>query len=259
MATVALSFFAFLAGLVDSVVGGGGLIQIPALLLFLPSSSAAHLPAIFGTNKLSSICGTGFAVFQYSRRIPVRWDTLLPSMLCAFAFSLLGAKSLNLLSKDLLRPLVVVLLLGVTLYTYLKKDLGDVHAPRHSPTWERRWGAVVGMVIGFYDGFFGPGTGSFLMFIFIGWFGYDFLAATAAAKVINLSTNIAAVGYFAATDSILYPYAVPMAVCNMLGSAVGTRLAMLKGNRFVRGFFLVVALAMSLKVGYDLIAARRAH
>lgn len=257
MATAALCFFAFLAGLVDSVVGGGGLIQIPALLLFLPPTETSHLPAVFGTNKLSSICGTGFAVFQYSRRIPVRWDTMVPAMLCAFIFSLLGAKSLNLLSKEILRPLVVVLLLGVTFYTYLKKDLGDVHAPRHSPTWERRWGAVVGMVIGFYDGFFGPGTGSFLMFIFIGWFGFDFLIATATAKVINLSTNIAAVGYFAATDSILYPYAVPMALCNMLGSAVGTRLAILKGNRFVRGFFLVVALAMSLKVGYDLIVSWR--
>lgn len=245
---------AFLAGFVDSVAGGGGLIQIPALFLLLPTSLASSVATVFGTNKLSSICGTGMAVIQYARHVRINWASVLPAATAAFVFSFLGARVVSSLPNAVLRPLVLVLLIAVTLYTFFRKDLGDLHAPRHDPTWERRWGIVVGVVIGFYDGFFGPGTGSFLMFIFIGWFGFDFLTATASAKVINFATNLSAVAYFAATDNILYRYGIPMATCNVLGSVLGTRLAILKGNRFVRVFFLVVASAMVLRFGYEVVA-----
>ncbi len=254
MEWVWLSGFALLAGFVDSVVGGGGLIQIPALLLLLPGPLAAQIPAVLGTNKLSSICGTGMALWQYTRRIPIHWSTLLPSAVAAFGFSYLGARTLSALPREALRPIILVLLVGVMVYTWVQRGLGERHAPRHAPAWERRWGMVVGVVIGFYDGFFGPGTGSFLMFLFIGWFGFDFLTATASAKVINFATNLSALGYFAATDNIYYGYGVAMAVSNVVGSVLGTRMAMLKGNRFVRRFFLLVAAAMVLRFGYDVVA-----
>ncbi len=246
---------ALLAGFVDSVVGGGGLIQLPALFLFLPAPLAASIPAVLGTNKLSSICGTGTAVVQYARCVPIRWRSILPTGVIAFVFSFLGARTVSLLNAQVLKPLVLALLVIVALYTFVKKDLGALHAPRFALHRERQFGLLIGMAIGFYDGFFGPGTGSFLMFLFIGLFGFDFLSASASARVVNFATNLSAVLYFAATDQIYYRYALPMAACSVLGSLLGTRLAMLKGNRFVRALFLLVVSAMILRFGWEVCAA----
>ena len=253
METVYLCGLAFLAGLVDSVVGGGGLIQLPALLMVLSPAPGDSLTTAFGTNKLSSICGTGAAVIQYSRRVRIQWTSLLPAGAAAFVFSFLGARVVASLKPEKLRPLVLILLViaGVYIccYTYWRKDFGSLHAPQFTAHRERQFGVLAGIGIGFYDGFFGPGTGSFLIFIFIGLFGFDFLAASASAKVINFATNLSAVGYFACTHQILYHYALPMGVCNVLGSLTGTRLAILKGNTFVRVFFLVVMATMILRFG----------
>jgi len=251
---VALSYlcvFAFLAGFVDSVVGGGGLIQLPALFICLPPAYASVAATVFGTNKLSSICGTGMAVIQYARRIPLRWRSLLPSAGTAFVFSWLGARTVAHAPTQVLKPVILVLLVAVAAYTYWRKDFGDLHAPKLNSRQEALMGLLMGAGIGFYDGFFGPGTGSFLIFGFIGIFGCDFLTASASAKVINCATNLSAVAYFAATDHILYRYALPMGVCNILGSLAGTRMAILKGSRFVRAFFLVVITGMILRFGWD--------
>jgi uncharacterized membrane protein YfcA len=242
--------FAFLAGFVDSVAGGGGLIQIPALFLFLPDVAAV---TVLGTNKLSSMCGTTMAVVQYARRVPIVWSAVLPAVLAAFIFSLFGALTVSLIPSAILRPLVLALLIAVGFYTFLNKDFGSQHAPRFQGRTQTALAVATGVGIGFYDGFFGPGTGSFLMFIFIGLFGFDFLTASASAKTINLATNLSAVIYFAATGHIFYAAAVPMGICNILGSVVGARLAILKGNQFVRGFFLVAAAAMILRFGYDIL------
>jgi uncharacterized membrane protein YfcA len=251
--TLLLCSFAFLAGFVDSVVGGGGLIQLPALLLILPKSALVSITAILGTNKLSSICGTGLAVVQYSRRVQINWRSILPAGVAAFIFSFFGARAVASMKPEFLRPLILVLLVFVAAYTWWRKDLGSLHAPQFTAHRERQLGVFVGIVIGFYDGFFGPGTGSFLMIIFVGVFGFDFLSASASTKVINFATNLSAVAYFAATDNILYQYAVPMGLCNMAGSLLGTRMAILKGNTFVRKFFLVVVSALILRFGYDVL------
>jgi uncharacterized membrane protein YfcA len=248
-----LCCFAFLAGLVDSVVGGGGLIQLPALFLCLPPATAAQTATVLGTNKLSSICGTGTALAQFARRVPLNWRSLLPAAVTAFVFSFLGARVVSRLRPELLRPLILVLLVAVAIYTFIRRDFGNLHQPRFAAHHERLLGLALGGVIGFYDGFFGPGTGSFLIFAFIGLFGFDFLTASASAKVINFATNLSAVAYFAATDNILYRYGLPMAACNVAGSLLGTRLAILKGNRFVRGFFLVVVSGMILRFGWEVI------
>ena len=247
---------ALLAGFVDSIVGGGGLIQLPALFIFLPPELSVSTALVFGTNKMSSICGTSVAAVQYSRRIPVNWKSILPAGLAAFVFSFLGARLVSMLDGQALRPLILCLLVAVAFHTYRREDFGNLHAPQFIASHERQWGIVLGIVIGFYDGFFGPGTGSFLLFVFIGVFGFDFLTASASAKVINLATNLAAVAYFGATQNILYEYALPMGVCNIVGSVAGTRLAMLKGNRFVRVFFLGVVSFMILRFAYEVLFAQ---
>jgi hypothetical protein len=250
-----LGAFAALAGLVDAVVGGGGLIQIPALFLLLPAGDAAVVAAVLGTNKFSSFCGTSIALIQYARRIRLNWGSLLPAAVSALVFSFLGARVVTLLQPEFLRPLVLLLLVAVAGYTFLRKDLGSRHTPAFTARRERLLGVLAGAAIGFYDGFFGPGTGSFLIFVFVGWFGFDFLTASASAKVINCATNLSAIAYFAATDHVLWRFALPMAVCNVLGSMAGSRLALRKGNRFVRWFFLVIVSAMIGRFGWEVLFA----
>lgn len=249
--TLLLCGFAFLAGLIDSVVGGGGLIQLPALLLTLPVSTA--YASVLGTNKFASFTGTASAAWNYARHTRIEWRVALPGAIGGLIFSTVGSAAASHLDRALLRPLVLVLLTVVAVYTFVRKDFGSLHVPRLSPRLQVWIGAVVGSVIGFYDGFFGPGTGSFLIFIFIGVFGFDFLAASAAAKVINSATNIASVAYFGWTGHILYTLAIPMAACNVLGSFAGTRLAILRGSRFVRVLFLVVVTALICKLTRDML------
>ncbi len=248
--TLALCAFAFLAGFIDSVVGGGGLVQIPALLILLPPGTP--VADVFGTNKLVGISGTATAAWNFARHVEIDWRAVLPATAAGFAFSVLGARTVSHLNPAVLRPMVLVLLVAVAIYTFIRKDFGSLHAPRLSMSRQQWIGSGVGAVIGFYDGFFGPGTGSFLIFIFIGMFGFNFLAASAASKVVNTATNLSTVIYFAATNHVIYRLAVPMAVCNMLGSLTGTRLAILRGSRFVRLFFLGVVAAIICKLAYDL-------
>jgi uncharacterized membrane protein YfcA len=238
---LSLCAFAFTAGLIDSIVGGGGLIQIPALFIFLPDLPVATL---LGTNKFSSVAGTAAAMGQYARRVSLDWRAILPAIVPAVLFSLLGARAVSLMDAGVLRPLVPVLLVAVAIYTFIKKDLGTSHRPRLSGGAQLWLSAVVGAVLGFYDGFFGPGMGSFLVFAFVGLFGFNFVVASASAKVINTATNLTAMLFFAATGHIFYAAAIPMSLCNILGSVVGARLAIARGSRFVRALFLVVVLAV---------------
>jgi uncharacterized membrane protein YfcA len=246
-----LCLFSFVAGLIDAIVGGGGLIQLPALFVFLPEKLAVSVPLVFGTNKLASMCGTSVAMAQYARRVRIPWRSIAPAAIAAFVFSALGARLVQLVRNDFLRPLTLALLVAVATYTYFRKNFGHLHAPRFLVDHERMLAVGVGAAIGFYDGFFGPGTGSFLIFIFIGLFGFDFLTASASAKVINLATNLAAVIAFAVGGLVLYQYALPMGVCNVAGALLGTRLAILKGNQFVRVLFLAVVSVMIARFAWE--------
>jgi uncharacterized membrane protein YfcA len=190
-------------------------------------------------------------MIQYARRVKIPWVSVLPAAVAAFALSAVGARVVQLVQNDFLKPLVLFLLVAVAIYTYTRKNFGNVHAPKFVANHERTFAVLAGLIIGFYDGFFGPGTGSFLIFIFIGLFGFDFLTASASAKVINVATNLAAVLAFAAHGYILYDYALPMGACNVAGAVLGTRLAMLKGNRFVRVVFLLVVGIMIARFAYE--------
>ena len=246
-----LCLCSLLAGFIDSVVGGGGLIQIPAMLILLPGAPVA---TILGTNKFASCAGTTIAVQRYARHVAIDWSTILPAALTAFTFSFLGSRTVTLLNTAFMRPIVLMLLVLVAIYVFFVKDLGLIHQPRHAPKKAKWLGVLIGAGIGFYDGFFGPGTGSFLIFLFVGIFGFDFLSASASAKVINWATNIASVIYFAGSGNIIYQYAAPMAVCNVLGATIGTRLAIAKGSRFVRIFFLVIVCGLIAKLAQSIIA-----
>lgn len=244
-----LCCFAFVAGLVDSIVGGGGLIQLPSLFVILPRETA--VPMVLGTNKLAAVCGTGTALLQYARRVRIPWFSILPAAITAAIFSMVGAQTVEKVHGDFLKPLVLILLIAVAIYTYAKKDLGNLHAPRFIAHHERLWAMVAGAILGFYDGFFGPGMGSFLIFIFIGIFGFDFLTASASAKLINVATNLAAIAAFSVHGHVLYKIALAMGACNVLGALVGTRLAMLKGNQFVRTVFLGIVSVMIARLAWE--------
>lgn len=250
---ILLTIAAFLAGFVDAIVGGGGLIQLPALFVFLPPALAAEIPMVMGANKFSSVCGTTVATIQYALRVTPPWRVVVPAAALAFFGSLLGARAVSFLNPDYIKPVILVLLLAVALHTYARKGFGQMKAPRLSEA-ARPWVAAgIGFAIGFYDGFFGPGTGSFLIFAFVGVFGFDFLLASASAKFVNLITNIAAVGWFASIGKVPWKYAIPMAVANVIGAAIGARLAILKGNEFVRKFFLGVVLVLITRFAYEIV------
>jgi uncharacterized protein len=246
---LSLCAFAFLAGFIDAVAGGGGLVQVPALFVLMPTVPAATL---LGTNKFASIWGTSFATWQYARQVPMEWRATLPTCAAAIVFGFVGARTVAHLPPELLRPLVLVLLVGVLAYTLWRKDLGALHAPKLTHAGQLWMGLATGTVIGFYDGFFGPGTGSFLIIAFVGLFGFSFLAASASAKAVNVITNLAALGYFVTHDHVLYALAAPMAICNVLGAFVGTRLALKLGSRFVRVVFIVVVSTLIARYAYDL-------
>lgn len=249
-----LCFFAFLAGFIDAMVGGGGLIQLPAMLLLLPE---VPVPTVLGTSKVSGLAGTAVALRRYlggPNPVPMRWRTVAVTALVAGAFALLGARAVSGLHKEAVRPLVLGLLVLMAAYTAWRKDFGSRHAPRLHGRREILTGVGLGAALGFYDGFFGPGTGSLLLFAFVGLFGYDFLAASASAKVVNVATNVVALGYFVYSGQVLYAVALPMAACNMLGSTLGARTAMRRGTGFVRVLFLAVVGAFILKLSWDTFA-----
>ena len=183
----------------------------------------------------------------------IDWSIVLISTTFAFIFSFIGASTVSIINPNLMRPLVLILLIAVAIYTWLKKDFGSQHIVKVQGVKQSMYAAVIAVLLGFYDGFFGPGTGSFLIFAFIGILGFDFLRASASAKVINLSTNLAATIYFASTNNIIYSIALPMAACNVLGAIIGAKLAIAKGSAFIRVLFIAVVSLLIIKLSYDIV------
>lgn len=241
---------AALAGALDAIVGGGGLLQLPALLLVLPQ---APVVALLGTNKLSSVVGTCSAAVTYARRVPVDLRTASAMAAAAFAGSGGGAALATVLPGAALEPLVLAALVGVLLFTVRSPALGEVEALRLSPRAQRLVALLGGAVIGTYDGLVGPGTGSFLVFLLVGVVGLSFLHASATAKIVNTATNLAALLLFALGGHVLWGLGAAMAVSNLLGSQIGTRLALRRGSAWVRRVFLVVVSALIVRLAYDVL------
>lgn len=240
---------AFLAGLIDAVVGGGGLVQLPLLLAVFPQTA---IPVLFGTNKLSSIAGTASAVWQYARKISIPWQLAWPASIAALIASALGAAAVSFMPAAAMRPLVLVMFVVVGAYVWFKPDFGKARKEKQRAH-PRTLASSLGAGLGFYDGFFGPGTGSFLIFGFVRIFGMDMLQASASAKLVNFATNLAALSFFVLHEGVLWQYGLLMAAANILGAQVGTLLAVRHGNHFIRYLLLVVVLLLLIKLGWDLL------
>jgi uncharacterized membrane protein YfcA len=249
-AVLLLCLAAGFAGWVDAVAGGGGLVQIPALLLALPGAPPA---AVLGTNKLAAISGTSAAAVTYARATRPDLRTAIPMGVAAFVGSGGGAACAALLPAAAFRPLVLGLLIAVFAYTALQPRLGESEALRYDGHRHYAAATFAGAGIGFYDGIFGPGTGSFLVIVLVGLLGYSFLRASSTAKVVNVGTNLAALLLFAATGSVLWRLGLAMAVCNVVGGVVGAHMAIARGSRFVRLVFLLVVAALIVRLGYDVV------
>jgi uncharacterized membrane protein YfcA len=243
------------AGFVDAVVGGGGLVQLPALVVGLPGASPVQ---VLATNKLAGTCGTTVSSTTYYRRVRPDPRTFVPLMLVAFAGSVLGAVAASHIPERAFEPIILVALVVVGGYVLLKPDLGRATALRFAGHRHTAAAVTAGLAIGFYDGALGPGTGSFFVFTLVGLLGYSFLEASAKARLANWATNVAALLVFAVQGAVLWKVGLVVGVCNLLGSYAGARTAVARGSGFVRVFFVLVVGAFVVKIGADVLATLRA-
>jgi uncharacterized membrane protein YfcA len=248
--TIATALFllaaSFFAGFIDSIAGGGGLIQLPALLIGLPKSDTAE---VLGTNKLSAVFGTTTAAALYRKQIKPDPKILIAMGLPAFLGSAGGAVLASKIPTSSMRPMVLVLLIIVAIYTWFKPDLGKFENLRHLPKRRVQIAAIAGVVIGFYDGIFGPGTGSFLMLILVATLGYAFITASAIAKVVNVATNVGALIVFGINGAVIWQIGIIMGIANITGAIIGSRLAIRGGSTLVRKVFLLVTIVLIVRVG----------
>jgi len=245
-----LCIAAFLAGFVDAIVGGGGLIQTPATLIMLPQQPVA---SILGTVKLPSLLGTSIAAYHYHKQVQMQWRWVIPLAAVAFTASLSGSVLATQVSNTYYKPIVLCILIVVAIYTYQQKQLGIVTKQVPDASKALVYSLVAGGVIGFYDGFIGPGTGSFLVLAFVAFMGNNFVQASAHAKLVNVATNLASILYFSSKGYVLWSLALPMAAANIAGNYAGVKLALLKGNSFVRVVFLCVVAATICRLAWDVL------
>ena len=253
MSTAEIAFLcvaAFAAGGLDAVVGGGGLVQLPALLLVLPHTPVVQL---LGTNKLAAIVGTGSAAATYSRRVDMHAPTAARMAVAAFVGSALGALLATVAGSSVLRPVVLVALVCVWVYTLRRPGLGEAEALRLTPRGQAGVALGGGALIGLYDGFVGPGTGSFLVFLLVGAVGLSFLHASATAKAVNTMTNLAALLLFGLTGHVLWRLGAAMALSNLAGAQLGVRIAIRRGSTWVRRVFLVVVAVLIVRLAIDVV------
>jgi uncharacterized protein len=235
------------AGFVDAVVGGGGLVQLPALVLAMPGVAPVH---VLATNKLASLCGTTVSSVTYYRRVRPDPRTFVPLMVFAFLGSMAGALAASHIPADALEPIVLVVLVVVGAYVLFKPDLGELTELRFAGHHHTLAAVTAGAVIGFYDGALGPGTGSFFVFTLVGLLGYSFLEASAKARLANWATNLAALVIFVPQGAVLWKVGIVMGVANLCGGYVGARTAVRRGSRFVRVFFVLVVGAFIVTLGW---------
>ncbi len=237
---------AFAAGFFDAIAGGGGLIQLPALLVGLSDKPVVN---ILGTNKFAAIFGTASAANRYRKGIQIDKKLLAAMLLPAFFGSMGGAQLAAKIPTDNLRVAVFIALIVIFIYTVLNPKLGHEERPKVN-----YWIAgTAALAIGFYDGIFGPGTGTFLMAVLVGVLGYAFLTASAIAKFTNVATNLAALIIFAKHGAVLWGIGIALAISNVLGALIGSHMAIKGGSPLVRKVFLLMTALLIAKVGYDVL------
>jgi len=243
---VLLGLAGLMAGFVDAVVGGGGLVQLPALLLAFPGAAPVQ---VLATNKLASICGTSVSSATFYRRVRPDPRTFLPLMLLALLGSVIGALVASHLPRSAFDPIVLVVLVLVGGYVLVSPQVGTTSVLRFSGHRHTAAAMLTGLGIGFYDGAIGPGTGSFFVFTLVGLLGYSFLEASAKAKLANWATNLGALMVFVPQGAVMWRVGLLVGLANLLGGYVGARTAVARGSRFVRIFFMVVVSAFIVRIG----------
>lgn len=236
----------FVACFIDSVVGGGGLISVPALML-------TGLPpvTVLGTNKMASVMGSFTSVLSFMKSGKVDCKLIKFLFPLSLIGSALGVYTVQFIPPHFLKPLVIILLVLVTIYSLLRKNWGET-STYTGMTDKTAWlSGIIAFVLGFYDGFFGPGTGSFLLFGFL-LIGFDFVTASGNARALNFGSNIAAVIVFGSIGSINYYYAIPMGLAMIIGALAGTRMAITKGAAYVRPLFISVSTLLIGKQLWDI-------
>lgn len=247
---IILCLIAFAAGFVDAIAGGGGLIQTPLSIVMLPNLPVS---TVIGTLKIPAFSGTGIAAIQYAKKVQLNYKQLGVMALVAFCAAIAGSNLLAMLSNGFLKPFLLFVLIAVAIYTYSNKKFGIHTHKAHSVNEQWMYAIGISLVIGFYDGFIGPGAGSFLVIAFISLLGFDFLKASANAKFVNLATNFGSICFFLLKGKIIFHIALPMAACNAVGGALGARLAIFKGNKFIRLFFLFIICLTIIRFAYDVL------
>ncbi len=246
-----LMLAALLAGFIDAVVGGGGLITVPALLLGLPAGTP--MPTLLGTNKVVAVTGTTLAAGTFVRSRTLDWREMVLPVVASAAGASGGVWLTYRIHSDFMRPLMLGLLVAMLAFTLLRPDLGNLHAPKFGLAHQRGLAALIAVALGFYDGFFGPGTGSVLIFLFVAILGFDFLRASALAKAVNWASNITAMGLFVWRGSWLPGVALSMAVANGAGGWLGAHVALSRGSRWVRAVFIGVVAVLILRLGWQVV------
>jgi uncharacterized protein len=245
---IILCCIAFAAGFVDAIAGGGGLIQTPLSIVMLPQLPVA---TVIGTLKIPAFSGTSIAAMQYAKKVKLNYKRLAAMAIIAFCAAVAGSNLLSMVSNSFMKPVLLFVLIAVAIYTYSNKQFGIHTHKAHTEKQQLMYALAISLVIGFYDGFIGPGAGSFLVIAFISLLGFDFLKASANAKFVNLATNLGSICFFLYKGTILFKIAIPMAICNAIGGALGARLAIFKGNKFIRLFFLFIICLTIIRFAYD--------
>lgn len=245
--TLLLVGFGFLASFIDSVVGGGGLIAIPALLL-----TGLPLPVILGTNKLAASMSSLTSTISFIRSGKINFDLVKYLIPFSLIGAVLGTLTVRQVPSSFLKPLVIFLLIGVAIYTVFKKDWGSISTYTGITQKTKYVSVGVAFVIGFYDGFFGAGTGSFLIFAFL-YLGFDFVTAAGNAKALNFSSNVASLITFICLGSVSFAHGMIMGIAMVAGAIFGSRVAISKGTTYIRPLFIGVTIILIGKQLWDVL------
>lgn len=239
----------FAAGLIDSIVGGGGLVLTPAMLNLHPQ---LHILQAIGTQRTSSIMGTSVAAWNYLRRIRVEARILVPACLAALCASAIGVQLAKRIDGDILKWTVLAICVALALYTALRRDLGLREERRFHPKHETLAALAIGAATGFYNGLIGPGTGTIMVFAFVSFLGLDFLKSSAVSKTTNVAADLSSWTVLALSGYVVWALALPLIVGNMIGSYIGSHLAIRRGQDFVRAVFLVIVLSLIARQAWQL-------
>ncbi|MCT4662656.1 MAG: TSUP family transporter [Tissierellales bacterium] len=238
----------FLGAMVDAMVGGGGLITLPALI-----STGMPIHIALGTNKFSASCGAISSVIHYYKSGTLNERLMKILIPCTFIGSVIGVNTVLMINPNFLKALVIVMVVIIGVYTLVNKNLG-IEYKYEQPTKKKLVkGGLLSSIVGFYDGFFGPGAGSFYIFSLIKVFGLDFKHAAGNGKTLNATSNIAALVIFLFSGNIKFEYAIPMAISMIIGARVGTMLALKNGSKFIKPVFVIVSFVLVAKMGFELI------